>query len=394
MKGVSSRCSALLRGGCLALAVLAALERMFTVADNVATAENVQSGFPPLGVSPLEGTTQVGSSPRRLMSEGLSMMVMQYLLFPEMRESLVDLGAKSMEILKGGPTYDVLLDYYYDPQNCVVAFDTLYDGTFFGLVNLDSVKVTYSHVQHQGVLDYVESRRDTVEVLKRKQRHVQKFNLPKGCVADEDSYWVGYCRSVSPPCYLGRIDVHLSKGVPNEQAVPLEPIPYEEFVEQLVEREGMGFYDVEDMFDAETPMYRLTWDPEKCFAHFRYFTDDLAATAYYWIQSRQAFRIDVKNPEDKFVRKMSAMGADCGGEGPHEFSVTYKRLEDGSYKALFRARKLNDYEPRHTDTIELKEAKPNFPVQDWDPEMGEVMDFIDLFPEVDAVALDMMAKEQ
>ncbi|CBZ55453.1 conserved hypothetical protein [Neospora caninum Liverpool] len=387
MKWLSARRSVFPQMGCVALVLLAATETLSFAMDWVSAAENVPSTD-----APREGV-QVGAAPRRLLSEGLSMLVMQYLLFPEMRESLVDLGNKSMEILKGGATYDVLLEYYHDLQNCVVVFDTLYDGTHFGLVNLDKITITYSHVQHQGVIDYEESRRDAVEILKQKQRHLQKFNLPRGCIADDNSYWVGYCRSESPPCYVGRVEVHFAKGEANEQPIPLEPVPYETFLTQLVDREGMGFYDVEDIVEAETPLFRLTWDPERCFVHYRYLSDDPSATKYYWIRIRQAFRIDVKNPEDKFVRKMSAMGSDCGGEGPADFSVTHKRLDDGSYKAIFRARRLMDYEPRHSDTIELKKANPLLPVQDWDPDMAEAVDFIDLFPDSGAAAFDMLVKE-
>ncbi|PFH33632.1 hypothetical protein BESB_078480 [Besnoitia besnoiti] len=381
--------SGLAPAACAALAIFSVPTRI--AAGGAVATEMAEDSL--ATTSPEGGELERGASPRRLMAEGLSIMAMQYIMVPEMRDSLVELGTRSMEIFKGLPTYDLQLDYYHDPQDCVVVFDTLNDGTTFGLMREDEVTVTYSHVQHQGLLDYVERRRETVEVLKGKQRHLQKFNLPRGCIADETSYWVAYCRSQSQPCYVGRIDIHLTKGSPSEKPMPLEPISYEAFAEQLVDKEGMNFYDVEDIFEAETPPNRLTWDTEKCLLHYRYSTNDISATSYYWMRTRHAFRIDVKDTDGKFIRKMSAMIPDCGGEGPEDFTVTYKEISDGTIKAVFRARRLKEFEPHYHDTITLKKLAPHIPVQNWDPEDAEVMDFVDLFPETDVIALDMLTRD-
>ncbi|PHJ22305.1 hypothetical protein CSUI_003845 [Cystoisospora suis] len=319
-------------------------------------------------------------------------MAAQYIMMPEMRQSLYTLGSKSMELLRGLPTDDVQLESYHDPETCTVVFDTLNDGTHFGLMDADEIKITYSHTEHQGTLDYIESRREAIEVLKQKQRHIQRFNIPKGCLADESSTWVAYCRRESPPCYAGRIDVQLSRGPVNEKPVPLTLLPYETFAEQMVEKDGIGFYDVDDIFEAETPLYRLTWDPDKCIVHYRYMTNDQNETAVYWLRTRQAFRIDVKDLDGKFVRKMSAMTSECGGRSPEQFSVTSKELTDGTIKVLFRAERLAEPET-HKDRFELKKLPPHVPTHDWNPESSEAFDFLDLFPDVEALSLDLLVKD-
>ncbi|PFH31714.1 hypothetical protein BESB_026880 [Besnoitia besnoiti] len=135
-----------------------------------------------------------GLRPRRLdFWNSAVQMGTQFVMYPEMEKMLEQQSLALKNILRGADTRDLKIQTYVHPESCMVVFDTIADqdngdNMNLGLIDANSIEVVFSYGEHQGQLRYTERRQESMQFLKFATKHVQRFEVPRGCVGTANAH--------------------------------------------------------------------------------------------------------------------------------------------------------------------------------------------------------------
>ncbi|PHJ17181.1 hypothetical protein CSUI_008997 [Cystoisospora suis] len=300
--------------------------------------------------------TPGGSSSRRLDFFSSAVQIgAQFIMYPSMSRMLAQQTAQAKNIVKGADTKDLKLQVYRYPKECLVVFDTIADqdngdNAGLGLIDSKSIRVLFSYGEHEGSLIYTEKRVESIQFLKFPHRHLQKFEVPRGCIRTKDSRWRVYClhAEAKKPCYVGRIEIFFSRFEGKED--DLVPIPFEtpeKFIQRRMETtESRNYYDVLDWFETPTPDHRMIFDTMNCLMHFHFLSslENAEKSRAFWLPNRQGIRVDIFDEKNEVVARKTAIPPGCGLTKVSDLEVAQRQSDDGSYKILIKFKKIEyDY---------------------------------------------------
>lgn len=325
-------------------------------------------------------------------------MSTQFVMYPDMGRMLEQqLGAIS-NIVKGGDTRDLKVQMYTQPHQCLVVFDTVADqvngdNRNLGLIDAKSIAVRFSFGKHEGEFEFTERRSDSMQFLRRQATHVQRFEVPRGCIGTRDAHWQAFCLTSQGRCDVGRVEVTFGREGPEDAPVRVPLVPFEAFVQARMDVDGEDYFEVLDWFEVPTPPHRMVFDPARCLMHFRFRSTEPEKTAVSWLPNRQGIRVDVREVDGRIVAKKTTIVTGCGVKDvTTDMEATQNVLEDGSRKLLVRFRKVDFLSNPFNDTVTLPQIAQARPETDFDYYNEDQREFADFFADKKVIGLDHLLR--
>lgn len=327
-------------------------------------------------------------SPRRLSVSGAFInLVTQVATNSEIRQLMSQWTGMVGEIFKGRDTSEASVPYYWKVPECVLTVDfaSVMDS---GVADSAKVALAYSPKHNAIMLAFVEESSEFIQVFKRPTPRIQFLHLPAECMVDANTTYSAFCSKPKGKCIILRLDINLTK-ITRQMMNALKPIPPRDFVQDLMEKEGLLYSDAVDVLEAPTTVERLLFEPLTCIMHTRVHAASRDHVFVFHNPLDHSLRVDAQHSNGSWFRRKVIIPLGCGGTHDAHFVTSVYLQADGLYKVVIKTlvARGTDQRRKSDDNIEIRTGSDVRPISEL--KFGE-HDPKDLFPHARFIPYESM----